>query len=57
MLYDIGDHSRERQRIIDNLGLSSTQVSINATRPSGASKEANIVLVIGTDYRTAGNAP
>lgn len=57
MLYDIGDHSRERQRIIDSLGLNSAQISINATRPSGSSKEANIVLVIGTDYRTAGNAP
>ena len=57
MLYDIGDHSRERQRIIDSLGLSSTQISVNATRPNGASKEANLVLVVGTDYRAAGNAP
>ena len=57
MLYDIGDHSRERQRIIDNLGLSSTQVSVNATRPNGASKEANLILVVGTDYRTAGTTP
>ncbi len=57
MLYDIGDHSRERQRIIDSLGLSSTQISVNATRPSGASKEANLVLGVGTDYRAAGNAP
>jgi hypothetical protein len=57
MLYDMGDHSRERQRIIDSLGLSSTQISVNATRPSGASKEANLVLVIGTDYRAAGNTP
>jgi len=57
MLYDIGDHSRERQRIIDSLGLSSTQISINAARPSGASKEANLILVVGTDYRAAGNTP
>jgi LCP family protein required for cell wall assembly len=57
MLYDIGDHSRERQRIIDSLGLSSAQISVNATRPSGASKEANLILVVGTDYRAAGNAP
>jgi hypothetical protein len=57
MLYDIGDHNRERQRIIDSLGLSSTQVSVNATRPSGASQEANLILVVGTDYRTAGTTP
>lgn len=57
MLYDIGDHRRERQQIIESLGLSSTQVSINAVRPSGASSEANIVLVIGTDYQAAGNVP
>jgi polyisoprenyl-teichoic acid--peptidoglycan teichoic acid transferase len=57
MLYDIGDHSRERQRIIDSLGLSSAQISVNATRPSGASKEANLILVVGTDYRAAGNTP
>ena len=57
LLYDMGDHSRERQRIVDSLGLKSTQISINATRPSGASKEANLILVVGTDYQTAGNAP
>jgi hypothetical protein len=57
MLYDIGDHSRERQRIIDSLGLSSAQISVNATRPSGASKEANLILVVGSDYRAAGNTP
>lgn len=57
MLYDMGDHSRERQRIVDSLGLKSTQISINATRPSGASKEANLILVVGTDYHLAGNAP
>jgi len=57
MLYDIGDHSRERQRIIDNLGLSSAQVSVNAMRPNGAAKEANMVLVVGTDYRMAGSNP
>ena len=57
LLYDMGDHSRERQRIVDSLGWKSTQISINATRPSGASKEANLILVVGTDYQTAGNAP
>ncbi len=57
MLYDIGDHSSERQKIVDRLGLKSTQISINSARPTGASKDATLVLVIGTDYQLAGNAP
>lgn len=57
MLYDIGDHSSERQKIVDRLGLKNTQISINSARPSGASKDATLVLVIGTDYQLAGNAP
>lgn len=53
VLYDIGDHPDERQKLIDTLSLKENQVVINSARPQGASIEANMILVIGSDYDAA----
>jgi LCP family protein required for cell wall assembly len=53
ILYDIGDHPEERAKLIDALSLSESQVVINSARPQGASSDANMILVIGSDYKEA----
>jgi LCP family protein required for cell wall assembly len=50
VLYDIGNHPDERAKLINALSLSDNQVVINSTRPQGASLEANMILVVGSDY-------
>lgn len=59
VLYDTGDNIQARQKLIDALGLASSQVVINSSRPTGADSEATMVLVLGNDYNAAwaGNAP
>lgn len=53
ILYDIGDHPEERAKLIEALSLSESQVVINSARPQGASSDANMILVIGGDYKEA----
>jgi polyisoprenyl-teichoic acid--peptidoglycan teichoic acid transferase len=53
ILYDIGDHPDERARLIQALSLSDNQVVINSARPQGASMDANMILVVGSDYNKA----
>lgn len=53
VLYDIGNHPEERAKLIQALSLSENQVVINSARPQGASMEANMILVIGSDYDEA----
>jgi LCP family protein required for cell wall assembly len=59
ILYDTGDNTQARQKLIDTLGLGSSQVVINSSRPAGSDSEATLVLVIGNDYNAAwaGSAP
>lgn len=52
-LYDIGDHSSERQILQSALGLTADQIVVNAGRPDGAARDAGMVLVVGTDYQPA----
>ena len=53
ILYDIGDHPDERARLVRALSLSDNQVVINSARPQGASMDANMILVVGSDYNKA----
>ena len=51
VLYDIGDHSAEREQLVSTLGLSASQIVVNAGRPAGAASDASMVLVLGSDYQ------
>ncbi len=53
VLYDIGDHPEERAKLVEALSLSTNQVVINSARPQGANSSANMILVIGSDYKEA----
>ncbi len=53
ILYDIGDHTSERQQLMSALGLNTTQVITNAGRPAGAASDASMVLVVGADYQAS----
>lgn len=53
ILYDIGDHPEERAKLIEALSLSENQIVINSARPQGASMDANMILVVGSDYDEA----
>lgn len=53
VLYDIGNHPEERTKLIQTLALRESQVVINSARPQGASMEANMILVVGSDYDEA----
>jgi LCP family protein required for cell wall assembly len=53
VLYDIGDHPEERAKLIQTLSLTESQIVINSARPQGASMDANMILVVGSDYDEA----
>jgi LCP family protein required for cell wall assembly len=53
ILYDIGDHPEERAKLVAALSLSENQIVINSARPQGASTDANMILVVGSDYDEA----
>ncbi|MFZ9857985.1 MAG: LCP family protein [Roseiflexaceae bacterium] len=53
ILYDIGDHLEERTKLVEALSLSENQIVINSARPQGASADANMILVVGSDYDEA----
>ena len=49
-LYDSGDHTEIREKLVAELGLAADQVQIN-TAVQGGDRDAKLILVIGADYQ------